>query len=596
VLAVVIVAMYATMVGTGNTTPKLGLDLEGGTTVTLNPRLAQGQGKPQSGAINQAVDVIRNRVNGLGVAGATVVRAGNRIEISVPGKGREQVLNLVGTTAELRFRQVFRVTGGTDNPAADSASTPTPNATKSAASTPTPKATATPKSTSSPAASPTASKRVLSQGLLAATTPTPTSTPTAATSPKAAASPAASPSAAASPTAPPEVFTSQSQCANLSHTAASGQPSPWSVCMYETVKCPTFKPDTANEKPGEFIVACEPSTGLKYLLQPARLVGTDVKGATATIPQTQTGAGQWEVVVSFTGKGQSKFTQLTKDTVNAPQPTNQVAIVLDGIVQSAPTTNDVINGDAQITGNFSEKEANNLADVLKYGALPLAFDRDQAQSISATLGTQSLHAGLLAGAIGLGLVIIYSLIYYRLLAIVTVASLSVSALLVYASVVLLGQAIDFTLTLAGIAGLIVAVGITADSFVVYFERLKDEIRDGRTMRTAVEVGWTRARRTILSADTVSLLAAVILYIVSIGDVRGFAFTLGLSTLLDIVVVFLFTKPLVTLLVRNKFWATSKFSGLSANAVGGQPSAGRYRASRPRTSGQAASPPATGGGA
>jgi preprotein translocase subunit SecD len=335
---------------------------------------------------------------------------------------------------------------------------------------------------------------------------------------------------------------------------------------------------------------------LKYLLQPARLVGTDVKGATATIPQTQTGAGQWEVVVSFTGKGQSKFTQLTKDTVNAPQPTNQVAIVLDGIVQSAPTTNDVINGDAQITGNFSEKEANNLADVLKYGALPLAFDRDQAQSISATLGTQSLHAGLLAGAIGLGLVIIYSLIYYRLLAIVTVASLSVSALLVYASVVLLGQAIDFTLTLAGIAGLIVAVGITADSFVVYFERLKDEIRDGRTMRTAVEVGWTRARRTILSADTVSLLAAVILYIVSIGDVRGFAFTLGLSTLLDIVVVFLFTKPLVTLLVRNKFWATSKFSGLSANAVGGQPSAGRYRASRPRTSGQAASPPATGGGA
>jgi len=192
---------------------------------------------------------------------------------------------------------------------------------------------------------------------------------------------------------------------------------------------------------------------------------------------------------------------------------------------------------------------------------------------------------------------LYSLLYYRLLAMVTIAALGVSALLVYGSVVLLGQAIDFTLTLAGIAGLIVAVGITADSFVVYFERLKDEIRDGRTMRTAVEVGWVRARRTILSADTVSLLAAVILYIVSIGDVRGFAFTLGLSTLLDVVVVFLFTKPFVTLLMRNKFWATSKWSGLTASAVGGEASAGRYRASRPRTTtGQAASPPATGGGA
>jgi preprotein translocase subunit SecD len=207
-----------------------------------------------------------------------------------------------------------------------------------------------------------------------------------------------------------------------------------------------------------------------------------------------------------------------------------------------------------------------------------------------------LHAGLLAGAIGLGLVILYSLLYYRLLAMVTVASLCVSAALVYASVVLLGQLIGFTLTLAGIAGLIVAVGITADSFVVYFERLKDEIREGRTMRTAVEVGWTRARRTILSADTVSLLAAVILYVVSIGDVRGFAFTLGLSTLLDIVVVFLFTKPFVTLLLRNKFWATSKYSGLSASAVGSEATIGRYRASRPRTTGTAAAPPAPGGGA
>ena len=593
----IIVAMYATMIGTGHTTPKLGLDLQGGTTVTLNPRLAHGQGKPDNGAINQAVDVIRNRVNGLGVSGSNVVRAGNRIEISVPGKGREQVLNLVGTTAELRFRQVASVVGGSDDPFASQAtSTPTPNATKKASptatptTTPKPSASATTKSTTSPAASPTASKRVLSQGLLAATTPTPSASPSAATTPKA----GTTPTATATPSTPS--YTSTSQCTNLSHAGTSTSPSPWAICMFQTVKCPTFKPDTANEKPSEFIVACDPKLNAKYLLDPARLVGTDVKGATATIPQSQTGAGEWTVDVSFTGSGQKKFTQLTKDTVNATTPTNQVAIVLDGIVQSAPVTQSVIPGDASITGNFSQKEANNLADVLKYGALPLAFDRDQAQSISASLGTQSLHAGLLAGAIGLGLVILYSLLYYRLLAMVTVASLCVSAVMVYASVVLLGQWIGFTLTLAGIAGLIVAVGITADSFVVYFERLKDEIREGRTMRTAVEVGWTRARRTILSADTVSLLAAVILYVVSIGDVRGFAFTLGLSTLLDIVVVFLFTKPFVTLLMRNKFWATSKWSGLSESAVGGEPSAGRYRASRPRTTGSVAAPPATGGGA
>ena len=214
----------------------------------------------------------------------------------------------------------------------------------------------------------------------------------------------------------------------------------------------------------------------------------------------------------------------------------------------------------------------------------------------ATLGTQSLHAGLLAGAIGLGLVIVYCFIYYRALGLVTVASLLVSALLVYGSVVLLGQAVGFTLTLAGIAGLIVSVGITADSFVVYYERLKDEIREGRTMRTAVEVGWTRARRTILSADTVSFLAAVILYVVSIGDVRGFAFTLGLSTLLDVAVVFLFTKPVVTLLLRRRFFATSKYSGLSAANVGGHPQIGRYRASRPRSSGATATPTAPAGGA
>ena len=342
--------MYATMIGTGHTTPKLGLDLQGGTTVTLNPRLAHGQGKPDTGAINQAVDVIRNRVNGLGVAGANVVRAGNRIEISVPGKGREQVLNLVGTTAELRFRQVLSVQPGTAVATSSPSASPSvsPSAAKSASpsAAPKPSASAKTQSTSAPAASPTASKRVLSQGLLAATT-SPTPAPSASTTPKAAKSAAP---AASLPTKP-------SQCVTYSRQSSASSPSPYTQCLFATITCPEFKPDTANEKPTDWIVACDRNNQFKYLLYPARLVGTDVKGATATIPQTQTGAGEWTVDVSFTGSGQKKFTQLTKDTVNAQSPTNQVAIVLDGIVQSAPVTQSVIPGDASISGSFTHKKA-----------------------------------------------------------------------------------------------------------------------------------------------------------------------------------------------------------------------------------------------
>ena len=312
------------------------------------------------------------------------------------------------------------------------------------------------------------------------------------------------------------------------------------------------------------MVACDKDNQFKYLLAPARVVGTDVKSASATVRQGPNGTvtGDWIVQVQFTGSGQSKFTKLTEDTVG-----KQVAVELDGVVQSAPTIQNVIPGDAEISGSFTQRSAEDLANVLKFGALPLTFKPDKAQTISPTLGKTSLHAGLVAGAIGIGLVILYSFIYYRALGVVTIASLLVSGALVYASVCLLGAAIGFTLTLAGIAGLIVAIGITADSFVVFYERLKDEVREGRSVRTSVERGWVSARRTILSADTVSFLAAVILYIVSIGDVRGFAFTLGLSTLLDVVVVFIFTKPLVTLLVQRPFFSTGRFSGLSAKAMG-----------------------------
>jgi preprotein translocase subunit SecD len=328
----------------------------------------------------------------------------------------------------------------------------------------------------------------------------------------------------------------------------------------------------SNAPDKDWLVACDRSLPLKYILQPASLKGTIVSSADNTLDIGSNGVstGQWIVNVSFTGKGQGQWSNLTDKISSAPgcgpnatTPSCQLAVVLDGVVQSSPVINGRIAGSAQISGNFTQKSSSDLANVLKFGALPIAFDKSEAVSVSATLGKQSLHAGLLAGAIGLGLVVLYSFFYYRAMGIVTVFSLVVSGALTYASIVLLGQVIDFTLTLAGIAGLIVAVGITADSFVVFYERLKDEVHEGRTVRTSVERSWVRARRTILSADTVSFLAAAALYWLSIGSVRGFAFTLGLSTVLDLVVVFLFTKPVVTLLVRRPLFSTSRYSGLHA---------------------------------
>jgi len=618
VLALIVVAAYATMAFTGNLTPKLGLDLQGGTTVTLTP-VVPGGGTPPSGSVDKAVDIIRQRVNALGVSSAEVKRVGDKIEISVPGKGREDVLNLVGTTAELQFREVVGSAAGTPTPtptpsptpsgspttpASGSSTTPAspkPTASQNASPSAPPEATAaptTPPSSASPKAltplGPSTSDRAqtaasalatgssvgrivarvgavenlapadgttavpaiaIRSAVQAATQPAdvPAAQPAglarllAATTP-APDAPAATPTPAASPTPSP---------------TPSGQPPASVVKQFQELNCASYHAN-GNGPANQYVVACDKDNKVKYLLAPAKVVGTDVKSATATVRQGPNGTvtGDWIILVSFTGGGQQKFTKLTEETTN-----KQVAVELDGVVQSAPTIQNVIPGDAEISGTFTQQSAEDLANVLKYGALPLSFKPDKAQTISPTLGKASLHAGLIAGAIGIGLVILYSFLYYRALGVVTISSLLVSGSLIYASVCLLGAAIGFTLTLAGIAGLIVAIGITADSFVVFYERLKDEVRDGRSVRTSVERGWVSARRTILSADTVSFLAAVTLYIVSIGDVRGFAFTLGLSTLLDVVVVFIFTKPVVTLLVQRPFFSTGRYSGLSAKAMG-----------------------------
>jgi len=318
------------------------------------------------------------------------------------------------------------------------------------------------------------------------------------------------------------------------------------------------------------LVTCATDGTEKYILGPAVVLGTEVKSASAGLASNNgVATGGWEVNLSFNGSGRKKFGDVTREMVSKTGDLNRFAIVLDGLVVSAPTTQGaIVDGNAQITGSFTQAEATNLANILKYGALPLTFDAGDVQQVSATLGGNQLRAGLTAGVIGLLLVVFYSLLYYRGLGFVTVASLCVSAVLTYGMVVLLGWQIGFRLSLAGVAGLIVAIGITADSFIVFFERLRDEVREGRTLRVAVENGWVRARRTILAADFVSFLAAVILYILSAGSVRGFAFTLGLTTLIDIVVVFMFTKPTLTILAGTKFFGQGhRLSGLDPDRLG-----------------------------
>ena len=483
---------------------KLGLDLRGGTSVTLQPRVVKG-GSVSSAAIAQAVAIIRQRVNSLGVAESQVAAQGTgnnqQIVISVPGDTGTRIVDLVGQTAELRFRQVYAVGAGSS------------------------KTTAT--STTS-----TSTVVVPKPGTKAVPTPK------------------AKAPVVLTPTFPTGV-----------NAALNAQ--------FGSLDCSKAKNRQGGniDNPTSSLVACNRDGTGKYILGPAEVVGTDVKSASASLDQTN-GNG-WMVLLNFTGSGTTKFGAITTRVTRLAAPQNQVAVVLDGLVYTSPQINQAITGgNAQITGNFTQLQASDLANVLKYGALPLAFDRGNVQQVSPTLGANQLHDGLLAGLIGLILVVLYSVFYYRGLGIVSVGSLSVAGGITYLLFLLLGKWIGFSLSLAGIAGAIVSIGITADSFIVYFERLRDEVRDGRSLRTAVDTGWTRAKRTIIVADSVSLIASALLYFFAVGDVRGFAFTLGLTTFVDLFVVFFFTKPLVTLLSRAHFYSSGHpLSGFSAKSLG-----------------------------
>ncbi|MCA1224085.1 protein translocase subunit SecD, partial [Streptomyces sp. 8L] len=364
---------------------------------------------------------------------------------------------------------------------------------------------------------------------------------------------------------------------------ASQPPDPATAALqkkFEALNCDSKAQRTkANQGAGpkDTIVACGQDSNKqweKYVLGPSALEGTDVKKSQGVFDSQN---AQWIVTLDFTGSGSKKFSKITSQLSQQQAPMNQFAIVLDGNVESAPSVSQTLSGSAQISGSFDQQSAKDLGNVLSYGALPLSFHEETVTTVTAALGSEQLKAGLIAGGVGFALVLIYLIAYYRGLAAIAVLSLVVSAILTYTLMALLGSGIGFALNLPAVCGAIVAIGITADSFIVYFERIRDEIREGRTLRPAVERAWPRARRTVLVSDFVSFLAAAVLFIVTVGKVQGFAFTLGLTTILDVVVVFLFTKPVMTLLARRKFFYEGHpWSGLDPKRLGAKPPLRRSR--------------------
>ena len=513
VLLMVVMAagIFGTTYSGGSWAPKLALDLSGGTQMILSPKVNGSSDENVSQEqLNQAVEIIRQRVDGAGVSEAEVTTSfgsGNNVVVSVPGTMNAETRQLIQASANMTFRPVLLSGAGTA--VAENART--------------------------------ADDKL----------PKPTAEPT------------------------------------------NGSDRNWITAdlykQYEAKDCTAARNEDADSAdPTKPMVACSTDGQEKYILGPVELNGSDI--STASHSQETSGqgvtTGRWAVNIQFNDEAREKFQNITSRlnairAQNASDPRARFAILLDGKVLSSPVSQAVISdGKPQITGHFTEQEAKALADQLKYGALPISFTIQSEQQISATLGSEQLRVGLLTGLIGLLLVFVYSLFQYRLLGFVTMMSLVVAGIISYEAIALLGWALNYRLSLAGVAGLIVAIGATADSFIVYFERIRDEIRAGRTIPSAVNHGWQRASRTILASKAVNLLAAVVLYVVSVGSVKGFAFTLGLTAIADLVVVYLFTHPTLTLLANTRYFGEGhRHSGLSPESLGATPlyrGAGRLR--------------------
>jgi preprotein translocase subunit SecD len=554
VFLLLLVGVYLLVFLTGDkrAAPKLGIDLRGGTRVTLTARTPDGS-RPSREALAQAQQIISARVNGLGVSGSEVVVDGDNLVITVPGNDGNEARNL-GQTARLYIRPVLNsmpAQGAEPKPApAPGGSAPTGQPAPAGQPAPTGQPGGVPPlpAPSAPAGQPGAQPRPYPQD------PPPTPSPAPNPAPRPAPPPADQP-------APPDPRKDLADriADEKNWRQSTRQGIQYLAMQFQATRCDKQDILAGNDDPNLPLVTCSTDHKVAYLLAPSIISGDQIQNATSSMNQRGVG---YVVDLQFKPAASNTWADFTAAHIGT-----QTAFALDSQVVSAPMIQEAIpGGRTQITGGdppFTASTARQLANVLKYGSLPLSFESSEAQTVSATLGLTSLRAGLIAGAIGLVLVLLYSLLYYRVLGLLTALSLAASGTMVFAILVLLGRYINYTLDLAGIAGLIIGIGTTADSFVVFFERIKDEIREGRSFRSAVPRGWVRARKTIVSGNAVTFLAAAVLYFLAIGQVKGFAFTLGLTTILDLVVVFLVTWPLLYLASKSPTLAKPAYNGLGA---------------------------------
>jgi preprotein translocase subunit SecD len=588
VFLVLLIGVYLLVFLTGNkhADAKLGIDLQGGTRVTLTARTPDGS-RPTRDALSQAQQIISARVNGLGVSGSEVIVDGDNLVITVPGTDGNEARNL-GQTARLYIRPVINalpvdsagMQGGPQLPAprgkqklpngqapggpapggqpglpapGGQPGAPAPGAPDQPLVPPQPR----PYPHDAPSPAPTPPPPGPASARPTATAPAPSNAP----APSTAAAPPEAPLLPPIQPGPPDPRKDLAEriAKEREWRQSTNKGVQFLALQYEATRC--FQDDilAGNDDPDLPLVTCDTQHKQAYLLAPSIISGDQIENASSGMDQH---SGGYIVDVQFRSGAANTWADFTAAHIGT-----QTAFTLDSQVVSAPQIREAIpGGRTQITGGdppFTASSARELANVLKYGSLPLSFESSEAQTVSATLGLTSLHAGLIAGAIGLGLVLLYSLLYYRALGLLTALSLGASGAMVFAILVLLGRYINYTLDLAGIAGLIIGIGTTADSFVVFFERIKDEIREGKSFRSAIPRGWGRARKTILSGNAVTFLAAAVLYFLAIGQVKGFAFTLGLTTALDTVVVFLVTWPLLYLAGNSKTLAKPAYNGLGA---------------------------------
>ena len=538
--------------GDARWTPKLGLDLEGGTQMILEPRLT-GASTVSAEQIDQARDIIVQRVDAGGISGAEVTTQGGRnIVVSIPGTPTESTLNAIRRSSQMQFRPVLAIADGVLAPTPTDSASPTVDPSAS----PAPSTTEAPVVSPAPEASPTAQSAI--PGALV-DTPTPAATDSA--SPAATPSPSPSASASGSNSSAPDPTSLEWVTPELQTLfAALNCADPGAV-------------DSLIDDPAKPLVTCDQTGAVKYILGPVVVPGSEIQDAAAGYQALPSGqmSNIVEIQLTLKSTGAKEYADISRKMVNLSEPQNQLAATLDSKVIVAPRFNEaILDGRASITGGFTIETARDLAQQLKFGALPISFDLQTREEISPTLGSEQLRYGLLAGLAGLVLVFLYSLAQYRVLGLVTVASIVFAGLLTYLAITILGWSHNYRLDMAGVTGLIIAIGFTADSFIVYFERIRDELRSGRSLESAVATGWNRAKRTILAADGVNFLAAVVLYLLASSGVRGFAFTLGLTTLIDLLVTFLFSHPLVALLARRKFFRDGHpWSGLDPTKLGAQ---------------------------